>query len=142
MASKICSYCSGAGTVTDYSSKKMVSASYYAYDQKLCLTCGGTGYLNVPDPPTYTKPTPKPAKAKTTPKSTKKSTSTSSGSGTKDFFTFLGLIAGAILGFQLGEGDWIVVLISAGIVAALSRAMYKIIIAIIVLIVLYFIFTA
>lgn len=144
MVTKICSYCGGAGSVTDYSSKKMVSSNYYAYDQKLCLTCGGSGTITVPDPPTYKKPVSSAPRAKTKSTSRKASkpttTSSGSGSGTKDFFTFVGLLIGAILGYQVGDGNWVAVLIGAGLLAVLARAMYKLIIAVIVLVILYFIF--
>lgn len=142
MATQICTTCGGAGTITDYNSKKMVSPSYYAYDQKLCYNCSGTGSVWVKDVPSRYNPEPVKKQPKSIAKNTsvKKNSSSNSSITLKGFFTFIGFILGAVTGFQLSAGNWVTTLIVAAIVAGITRVMYKIIIVLSILVILYLVY--
>lgn len=139
-----CSSCNGSGQETD-SNNARHEGNYVHYGTKTCYSCGGTGQnqIYVPDPPVQKKQQTVKSKQqskKAVSQQSSKGKKTSSSSGLKNFFTFLGFIAGAVLGFQIEDGNWVAVLILGVIMAGLARVMYKLIIVVIVLIILYFIF--
>lgn len=140
MGTQICSNCGGAGTITDYNSKKMVSANYYAYDEKICYSCGGSGNITVKDVTrTYDSSQQKKQETASTKSKTIKNSS-SPDSTLKGIFTFLGFLFGAVFGFQISAGNWVATLITATIIAGISRFIYKIIIVLIILVILYLVF--
>lgn len=144
MATKLitCSSCNGSGQETDYNNARH-EGNYVHYGTKSCYSCGGTGQnqIYVADPPVQKKQrTIKSSQQSKKPVFQQSGEGEKSSSGLKNFFTFLGFITGAVLGFQIEGGNWVAILILGVIMAGLARVMYKLIIVVIVLIILYFIF--